>query len=458
VNQPAEANGREPVTVPPVRPSRRPGRRLATELATVLVAALAVLGIVGVQHARDGSSRPREPAVGSPDPAGVTAVLAVLHRHAGALLGRDAGAWAADLDSAPASTGYAGRQRQVFANLAQVPLDTWRYVLVAPVTDATVLAPAAARLGAAVVIVHVELQYALSGVDPGPTAKQLWLTGVRRGADWKLAADDDAATVGGASWRGPWDFGQLLARRGPHTLVLAHPAHRQDLAVYAGLVERSLPLVKKVWGSDWNDRIAVLIPDTAAEFAAVTGDQADSSDLAAVAVADQVSGDGTVLGSRIVLNPANLARLDAAGRRLVIGHELTHVATRAVTSDQMPTWLIEGLADYVGNLDSRLPDRTIAAELAADVRAGRVPAALPDAADFAGGSRLPQAYEQSWLACRLIAARAGQAGLVGFYRVVAAAARTDPATAVALGLRQVLRTDPAAFTAAWRSYLIGRLR
>ena len=46
-----------------------------------------------------------------------------------------------------AAAGYAGRQRQVFANLAQVPLDTWRYVLIAPVTDPNVLAPAASPAG-----------------------------------------------------------------------------------------------------------------------------------------------------------------------------------------------------------------------------------------------------------------------------------------------------------------------
>ncbi|MDQ1722497.1 MAG: hypothetical protein QOI26_2231, partial [Pseudonocardiales bacterium] len=71
---------------------------------------------------------------------------------------------------------------------------------------------------------------------------------------------------------------------------------------------------------------------------------------------------------------------------------------------------------------------------------------------------LPQAYEKSWLACRLIADRVGQAGLVRFYRVVAKAADANPATAVAIGLRQVLHTDLATFTAAWRSYLVGLLR
>lgn len=445
------------MTVPPVRLSRRPGRGLVSLAAALVVAVLAGLLVLLIQHRRPDSSGP--PPAGGPDSTDVAAVLTVLHRHAAALIDRNPQAWAADLDQSAAAAGYAGRQRQVFGNLAQVPLDAWRYVLVAPVTDASVLAPAAVRLGGPVVIVHVELQYAFAKVDPAPTGKQLWLTGVRRGTAWKLAGDDDAGAVGGASWRGPWDFGQLLVRRGPHTLVLAHPAHRQDEPVFADLVETSLPVVTRVWGSgNWNDQVAVLIPDTAQEFAAVTGDKGDSHDLAAVAVADQVGADGKVLGARIVLNPANLARLDAAGRRLVVGHELTHIASRAVTSDQMPSWLIEGMADYVGNLGSGLTVAGTAAELATQVRAGKVPSALPSDADFTGGSGLPQAYEESWLACRLIAGRAGQDGLVRFYRVVAGAARTDPATALATGLRQVLHTDVAAFTAAWRSYLIGQLR
>jgi len=455
VSQPAEPNGREPATVPPVRLSRRGRRWWPVWIGSAVLVAVVLAAVLVRQLGRRPESATPAASSGSAD---VAAVLTVLHRHADALLARDGSSWAQDLDPSPASAGYAGRQRQVFANLAQVPLDTWRYVLVAPVTDPNVLGPAASRLGGPVVIVHVELQYALASVDPAPTGQQLWLTGVRRGRDWKLAADDDAATVGGASWRGPWDFGQLLARRGPHTLVLAHPAHRQDEAVFADLVEKAVPVVTRVWGSGWNDQVAVLIPDTAQEFAAVTGDRVDTSDLAAVAVADQVRGDGTVLGARIVLNPGNLARLDGTGRRLVIGHELTHIASRAVTSDRMPAWLVEGLADYVGNLGSGLSVPATAAELATEVRAGRLPAALPADTAFSGGSRLPQAYEQSWLACRLIAERAGPAGLVRLYRTVARAAATDPAAALAVGLRQVLHTDVARFTAAWRSYLVSELR
>ncbi|HJQ01351.1 MAG TPA: hypothetical protein VJ851_07115 [Jatrophihabitans sp.] len=401
---------------------------------------------------------------GPPRPAEITAVMQLLGRHAGELMARDRTAWSADLDDAAAAADYRSRQQAVFGNLAGVPLTTWRYVLVAPVTDPAVIGPAAARLDGRAVVLHVDLQYALALVDPAPTGKGLWLTAVRRPGGWRLAADTDAARLGGPSWQGPWDFGPLVARTGPHTLVLGHPTHAGDLATFGALVERSVPVVSRVWGNGWNEHVAVLIPDTPAEFDAVTGTAASSDEtaIAAVAVADSVrtdpSGSAVVLGARIVLNPTALGRLDSGGRRLVVQHELTHIATRADTSDQMPSWLIEGFADYVGNLDSGQPVPMAARELAAEVRRGVLPAALPSAADFdAGNSRLPQVYEEAWLACRLVAQRYGQPTLVRLYRQVSLAARSDPATAAATGLGQVLHLTPSAFTAAWRADLTREL-
>jgi len=409
-----------------------------------------------------GSASADVPGAGPAAPPGqdeIAAVMQLLGRHARELTGRDEAGWDGDLDVAAAADGYRNQERAAFTALAGVPLSVWRYVLLAPVTDPTVLQPAASRLAGRVVVLHVQLQYGFQRVDPLPTAKDEWLTAVHRPAGWRLAADTDTEAGGGASWHGPWDFGRLLVSTGPHTLVLAHPAHRADLAIFGQLVERSVPVVTSVWGSGWNDQVCVLVPDSTAEFQAVTGDGADSHDIAAVAVADSRSPDPAanpkqaVLGARIVLNPVNLSRLDAAGRRLVIQHELTHVATRAVTDDQMPDWLIEGFADYVGNLGSGRTAPDAAPELTSDVRAGRLPAALPSAADFDSGNRLPQLYEEAWLACRLIAERIGQRGLVRFYTTVARATDQNPATALASALRALLRTSLPAFTADWREYL-----
>ncbi|MGH3239496.1 MAG: hypothetical protein ACRDNL_03895, partial [Spirillospora sp.] len=76
-----------------------------------------------------------------------------------------------------------------------------------------------------------------------------------------------------------------------------------------------------------------------------------------------------------------------------------------------------------------------------------VPSALPAAAAFAGGSpRLSQAYQEAWLACRMIADRYGEATLVRLYRT---AGRVPEEAA----LRDVLRLTRARFTAQWRGYL-----
>ena len=98
-----------------------------------------------------------------------------------------------------------------------------------------------------------------------------------------------------------------------------------------------------------------------------------------------------------------------------------------------------------------------AAELRRDVLAGDVPAALPaDSAFAAGAPGRAQAYEQAWLACRLLAARAGVVGLARFYRAVGTAV-APAAQAVATALHAAVGLSLAAFTAQWRAYLIREL-
>jgi len=114
-------------------------------------------------------------------------------------------------------------------------------------------------------------------------------------------------------------------------------------------------------------------------------------------------------------------------------------------------WLIEGLADYAGYKGVQVPVREAAGELHREVAGGRLPTRLPDRADFgAGSARLPQAYEEAWLACRLVAERYGEARLLRLYR--AAGRRPDTA------LRNVLGVGEREFTAMWRDYLREELR
>jgi hypothetical protein len=368
-------------------------------------------------------------------------------------------AFLADVDTSSRAAGFRGRQRAQIASLAAVPLQSWRYDIDSPVTDQAAIGASAKRLGAPVLIVHVSLSYALKFVDPRPTSRDLWWTFVRRPGRVVIAADDDLARTGGASWTGPWDYGRLLAVRGRASLVLGHPSDSGSLPRIAAAADAAVPAVTDVWGPDWTRRVAVLVPGSQREVSALLGASgATLTDISAVAVSDAGEPNGAPpSGQRLVLNPAALHRLSPIGLGIVVRHEFTHSASAASTGPSSPRWLVEGFADYVGNRGSGQSVRAAAPELRADVARGQLPAALPaDAAFAAGGAGLPQVYEQSWLACRLVAAKAGPAGLVRLYRLVGAS--TDsPRAAVAAALQATLRESPAAFTAQWRSYLRGQL-
>ena len=94
----------------------------------------------------------------------------------------------------------------------------------------------------------------------------------------------------------------------------------------------------------------------------------------------------------------------------------------------------------------------LAPELATDVRAGRVPTALPgDDAFRSTAAGLPQAYEEGWLACRMIADQWSPDTLTAFYRAVAQGGTLDSRLQAALGL------SLSQFTARWRSYVTQEL-
>jgi hypothetical protein len=117
----------------------------------------------------------------------------------------------------------------------------------------------------------------------------------------------------------------------------------------------------------------------------------------------------------VFVNPDVTDGLRRAGAQVVMSHELVHLATDAVRSDMEP-WLLEGFADYVALRDVKLPDRVTLSRAIEWVRRNGVPKRLPTAADFDTRSGDLQAhYEMAWLACRTIAERLGEQGLVGVY-------------------------------------------
>lgn len=386
-------------------------------------------------------------------------VGALLARHGAAVVHHDRHAWLADLDPGAKAAAFRSEQADAFGNLVRLPLASWSYRVETRTDDRDFEAAASRKYGTPAVIVRIELSYRLRGIDTVPDTHDLWWTFVRHGGRTVIAGDSDLADAGGNSWRGPWDFGPLVVLRGAHGLVLGHADNAAALPSIAATVEAAVPAVSAVWGTDWNRDVAVVVPSSQAELTAEVGQTSDVTlQVAAAAVSDPRDPvTGAIAGQRLIVNPDALRNLSAVGQQITIRHEITHIADARYTGAASPRWLIEGFADYVGNLGSgQTPDVT-ASELRADVRHGKLPVALPDEAAFDTAGQAPQAYEAAWLACRLIAQRAGQPALVRFYKLVGGSS-AQSAAAVDAAFEDVLHQSTATFTAQWRSYVAETLR
>ncbi|WP_407691243.1 hypothetical protein [Saccharopolyspora mangrovi] len=393
----------------------------------VLAASAAVLGgfaLVGLPS--PAPVEPPPPARAPADRAGLAArlpapeiaVRELLARREDAVRSGDEAAFAATVDP-EAPPEFQQRQLQLFRNLQTVPLSQFGYRLEgAPLAHPPV--PAADEVLAS----RVVLRYAMSGADSVPTQRPLGYLFSRRGSSWYLSGDTGVVPD---AWRGPWDFGPCEVRRTDRGLVVGHdPAAVERVAAQ---LDSAVADVTEVWGSGWAQRAGVLVPDSQEELRASVGPELAVDGIAGVAVADLVdTRTRRVEGARVVLSPRTAEQLSDVALGVVLRHEITHVAARAVTADGAPMWMLEGYPDYIGYRKSGLAPRDIAPDLARTVREVGPPLRLPTNTEFhQGGRRLDLAYQQSWSVVHYLAQRLGEQRLTELYRRIAAATTPDEA-------------------------------
>jgi len=469
-----------PVGHAPVGPSRGsapggllhpPGRRLLVAVVLAVVAALLLLaGLVdGSGGSAPGAARPTGGTPSSTTPSGTedraaaarqartSAIVALLEQRAAALVRDDRAAFLATVD--PQSGAFRARQSSWFTNLAAVPLGDWTYEISA--ADAVGL-PAERRrmLGPEAFASPVRFGYRIAGYDRVPVQGAQYLTFVRRDGRWLVADDADGKRVGLTADPQIWDIGRVVVVRGRRSIVLGLQSERA-LRRLAAEADRGVPRVSAVWGDAWPGRVVLVATRTDVEMARLLGGKPSQySQLAAVTRGEVGATPEDAAADRVMVNPEAFGRLSADGRRVVLTHEITHVAARADTKPWTPKWLSEGFADYVGYRGAGLAPAAIAQELASDGRRARWPRALPDDARFANSNAsLPQAYEMSWLACQLIAERYGERRLVRFYHAVAGEPDgADQAQVLDRAFRDTLGLSTAEFVAQWRAYVRRQLR
>jgi hypothetical protein len=381
-----------------------------------------------------------------------TAIRDLLAHRSNAVITHNRAEWRAALD--PEHPAFVQEQMRVFDNLQAVAFASWDYGFDAK--KSLTRTARAKRYGAATWSpADLTLDYRLRGFDRRATSLPQFPTFVHRASGWYLTSFNDYRRRGQRSSTDLWDYGPVVVVRSAHVLVLGHPPAQALMHSIAAQVTSDIPRVSVVWTHHWSEQAVVLVPATQRELGRVVDDYGDLDKIAAVATAEVQLGAARPdpVGDRIGINPANWPKLSLLGQRIVLTHELTHVATRAVTSTSIPTWLAEGFADYVGYLGSGVPTAFVAQDLAAAVRSGHEPRHLPHSGQFNGAStQLSDAYEGAWLACRMIAERWGQSALVRFYSAVGHA-RLDRAMAVQSAMRRVLHISPATFVERWRGFV-----
>ncbi|WP_229686312.1 basic secretory family protein [Longimycelium tulufanense] len=403
------------------------------------------------------ADRAADPTTDAPADPRAAAVRDLLDRRARALLAHDEEGFLSTVD--PQSSTFRTTQRSLFRNLENLNFDDWAYqvdpvdVVPPPALGASV--PAADELWAP----RVELRYALTGGDTTPTTRSLGYLFARRGHQWYLTSDTALEPRGRRTWRGPWDFGPCLSTRTARGLVVAHPSNQAMAVKVARELDAATHAVSEVWGTNWPQRVVVLLPETPGELQALVGPNFAVDGIAAVAVADRVDPvAGHVEGARVVLNPRTAAHLSTTALRVVLRHEITHVAARGATVDGAPMWILEGFADYVGYRNSGLTAVQAAPELARLVQTQGPPASLPDNSEFSlSGKRLDIAYQMSWSLASYVAERGGQDALVRLYRRIAAAGPGQPSL-VDDALREALGIDRQGLLAGWQEYLRATFR
>jgi hypothetical protein len=173
----------------------------------------------------------------------------------------------------------------------------------------------------------------------------------------------------------------------------------------------------------WSRQVEVVIPATDAELVSLVGPA--FADMAGVAIRD-----GAV--QRVVLNRVRAAPLTPLELRVLLRHEITHVATRDLTSDSAPLWLVEGFADWVAFHGLGVSLRQAAPLLSPDV------SALPT--DFSGPKR-DLAYQQAYSIMVYLESRLGEQGVVDFFLQHASLSAVDPRTVDVAGWCAFLRSS-----------------
>ncbi|MCW2857424.1 MAG: hypothetical protein JWR52_3039 [Marmoricola sp.] len=368
--------------------------------AALIAALLVVTGLV------TGCSDSTGPGVPGPS----TATGAVSATEAQQLLNRRARAIRTDrlrlflstLD--PTDPTLLTRQRRYFENMEQLPIQTLSYTVLKSDWPGEL---AAAAWGSGVSVPQVQVATQLRGFDTVPVTRITGFAFARKeGKPVILSELTGSGKQFPDSYPAPWDLVAIHVTASHGTLQVYDDGTWSESSEVSAVLRRGIADVRSGLPFAWNGRVVVYIVSSQAvldSFQGVPG--GDIEHLGAMTFPMYaVLGQPTVASSRFVLLPSSVQ----AGQPFldrITRHELTHVAV-GQRDDGVPTWLVEGIAEYMGARDLPRGQRRIATSAVARARAGVVD--LPSSQSFNGPDQAWN-YALSWMACDYIVATQGAA-------------------------------------------------
>jgi hypothetical protein len=439
-------------------PPRPPRRRAGWVLAVVGLLVVALVGtVLALRPAvQEGSAPPaavgRRPATSlPPDPD--TDLPRLLAKRAKAVVDRDRAAFLATVDRR--QKAYYRRQATLFARMRTVPFSSFDYELAARPRPAARLR---GRYHAQqVVMAPVQSRYRFRDQDKSPVlARHSYTFVLVAGTGWRIAGPGDQR-LRARDDHEIWDDGPVQTLRSDRTLIVHHPGEERLARRLLAVADKAYGQVGAAWAGKWERKAVILVPSDQDEAEDLVGAR-DLSRVAAVASSSVESGAAErVLGNRIVVNTANVARYNDLSLQVLITHEMTHVATRTL-GDGVPLLLVEGFADWAAltPVEGRFRLRDTRSALAARVAAGRFDGTLPSDREFRTGDAAV-AYDEGSMFCLWVARTHGAAKLRALYRAFAG---SDPPTPGQLdrGFRRVLGISRQSAEGRWAAWVRQQLR
>jgi len=367
-------------------------------LAVAVTAVLAAGALVPTAVAQTAATPAREEAVRQ-----------VLAQRVDALERGDRAAFLDSVDPA-ATADFKIRQGRLFDGLRSLPLASYELGLRTDEVPDLAAGLAGRYPGAeAVFLPPVEAGYRLAGVDTIDAIDGYYYTFLLRDGRWRIVSDRDLEDVGLPSARNLWDYGPVHQQRTDHFTILHDPADRKRAEALGTLCEQAYTRLKTTFSpGDTPDpgsnkavptQIVVVLPHTLDQLREILQATFDLSNFVAFAsAAVDRDDDWKSTAPRVYVQDVNLSRSRRDFQLQTFHHEFTHVSAFALAGPFVPSWVHEGVADWMAG-GEKAPSEVDGSD-----------GVLPEDWEFTtgGAESIIRAYDESTSAMAFLAARKGK--------------------------------------------------